>query len=97
MRFLAALFLLLLTPVQALAQVSLTFHSFNGSMLGGRYPHTFISLEGTLEDTGEQVRENFGYTAVKISPAILSAMSPAGSRPNRTATFPPPTATSPCG
>lgn len=72
MRFLAALFLLLLTPVQALAQISLTFHSFNGSMLGGRYPHTFISLEGTLEDTGEQVRENFGYTAVKISPAILT-------------------------
>jgi hypothetical protein len=72
MRFLAALFLLLLTPGHALAQVALTFHSFNGSVFGGRYPHTFISLEGTLEDTGEPVRENFGYTAVKVSPAILS-------------------------
>ena len=72
MRFLAALFLLLLTPAEALAQVSLTFHSFSGSMFSGRYPHTFISMVGTLDDTGQPVRENFGYTAVEITPAILT-------------------------
>ncbi len=37
--------LIVLSLVMALpaqAQVLLSFHSFNGSMMGGRYPHTFI-------------------------------------------------------
>jgi len=46
----------------ALADVQIHFHSFNGSVLFGRYPHTFIVLEGTLED-GTQVNENYGFTA----------------------------------
>jgi hypothetical protein len=76
MRRLAAALLLALSaallPLPATAQVLLSFHSFNGSMFGGRYPHTFIVLEGTLDSTGEPVRENYGYTARKISPAILA-------------------------
>ena len=56
----------------ALAQVELSFHSFNGSVIVGRYPHAFIVLEGTLEETGEAVSENYGFTAKKVSPAILS-------------------------
>ena len=56
----------------AWAHVVLSFHSFNGSMLGGRFPHTFIVLEGTLEATGQKVHENYGYTAKKVSPAVLS-------------------------
>lgn len=46
----------------ALADVQIHFHSFNGSVLFGRYPHTFIVLEGTLED-GTVVNENYGFTA----------------------------------
>lgn len=74
MRFLVALACaILLLPAAAQAQVELSFHSFNGSMFGGRYPHTFIVLEGTLDATGEAVHENYGYTAVSISPAILTS------------------------
>lgn len=36
----------------AAAQVQVSFHSFNGSVLFGRYPHTFVVFEGTLESTG---------------------------------------------
>lgn len=59
-------------PQLASAQVVLSFRSFNGSMFGGRFPHTFIELEGTLDATGQEVHENYGYTAVHVSPAILS-------------------------
>ena len=54
----------------AAAAVDITFHSFNGSLFGGRYPHTFVSLEGTLED-GTAVKENFGFSAKKVSMAVL--------------------------
>jgi hypothetical protein len=63
---------LALLPLPAAAQVLLSFHSFNGSMLGGRFPHTFIVLEGTLEATGAPVNENYGYTAQTVSPAVLA-------------------------
>jgi len=56
----------------ALADVQLSFHSFNGSVLFGRYPHTFIVFEGELEETGEAISENYGFTARKVSPKILS-------------------------
>ena len=56
----------------ALADVQIHFHSFNGSVLFGRYPHTFIVLEGELEETGEVVNENYGFTAKKVTPAVLS-------------------------
>lgn len=64
--------LALLSASPAAAQVLLSFHSFNGSMMGGRYPHTFIVMEGTLEEDGKPVNENYGYTSVRVSPAILS-------------------------
>lgn len=53
--------LLALLPLAAQAQVTIAFHSFNGSYLGGRYPHAFVVLDGTLAD-GTRVRENFGYS-----------------------------------
>ena len=56
----------------ALADVQIHFHSFNGSVVFGRYPHTFIVLDGELEATGETVNENYGFTAKNVSPAILS-------------------------
>ena len=56
----------------ALAEVKVSFHSFNGSVLFGRYPHTFVVLEGTLDENGKPVNENFGFTAKNVSPAILT-------------------------
>ena len=55
----------------AAAAVDITFHSFNGSVLAGRYPHTFVSMEGTLED-GTRVKENFGFSAKRASLAVLN-------------------------
>ena len=66
--FLAAL---ALVPSVASAQVLLSFHSFNGSLLG-RYPHAFIVMEGTLDEDGKPVKENYGYTSVSVTPAILA-------------------------
>jgi hypothetical protein len=56
----------------ASAKVEVEFHSFNGSMFFGRYPHTFVIFHGTLDDTGTKVNENFGFTAKHVTPAILS-------------------------
>lgn len=58
-------------PTGATAHVVLAFHSFNGSVFG-RFPHAFVEFSGTLDETGRVVHENYGYTAVTISPAILS-------------------------
>jgi hypothetical protein len=55
----------------AWAEVRVTFHSFNGSMPFGRFPHAFVSFDGTLDATGERVKENFGWSARTISPAVL--------------------------
>jgi hypothetical protein len=66
------LFALLLTPLPAAAQVMLSFQSFNGSMFGGRFPHTFVVLQGTLEATGAKVNENYGYSAKSATPAVLA-------------------------
>ncbi|RIV89401.1 hypothetical protein D2V07_02660 [Aurantiacibacter zhengii] len=59
----------LATPAQADVQVS--FHSFNGSVLWGRYPHTFVVLEGELAD-GTRVNANYGFSARYTSQAIAS-------------------------
>lgn len=55
----------------AFAAVQIHFHSFNGSVLFGRYPHTFIVLEGSLSD-GTVVDENYGFSARNVTPAILN-------------------------
>jgi hypothetical protein len=56
----------------AAAAVTMTFQSFNGSVFFGRYPHTFVVLRGTLNSTGAEINENFGFTAKTVSTKILS-------------------------
>ena len=56
-------------PAQADVQVH--FHSFNGSMFGGRYPHTFVVFDGTLAN-GERVYENYGFSAKTAGPNVLT-------------------------
>ena len=72
-RFLRFAFLLLVAgwSVAAQADVRLTFHSFNGSVFAGRYPHTFVSMEGELDD-GTTIHENYGFSAKHASPAVLT-------------------------
>ena len=64
--------LALLLPLPASAQVMLSFQSFNGSMFGGRFPHTFVVLHGTLDATGAKIEENYGYSAKSATPAVLA-------------------------
>ena len=56
--------------VPAQAEVKVSFHSFNGSLFG-RYPHTFVVFEGRLDDTGQEVNENFGFSAKTAGPNVL--------------------------
>ena len=49
-------------PCVAEARVTVLFHSFNGSLFTGRYPHTFVELSGTLDGDGRVIHENYGYT-----------------------------------
>lgn len=62
------------TGLTAVAQAEVTVHfqSFNGSVFFGRYPHTFIVFEGTLEETGAKVDENFGFSAETASLRVLA-------------------------
>ena len=69
---LLCLFAALLLPLPAAAQVMLSFQSFNGSMFGGRFPHTFVVLQGTLDATGAKIEENYGYSAKSATPAVLA-------------------------
>lgn len=57
--------------VPALADVQVSFHSFNGSVLWGRYPHTFVVFDGTLDD-GTRVDANYGFSARYSAEAISS-------------------------
>ena len=54
----------------AQAKVDVHFHSFNGSFFG-RYPHAFVVFEGTLDDTGEVIDENYGFSAKTAGPNVL--------------------------
>jgi len=69
-RLLVALAALAAWAVPAQAEVKVSFHSFNGSLFG-RYPHTFVVFEGTLDDTGQAVNENFGFSARTAGPNVL--------------------------
>ena len=68
---LSALFIalmLILSPAQARAEIIATFYSHD---FGDHFPHTFFTLKGTVEATGQVVDTNYGFTAKSTSPAIL--------------------------
>jgi len=69
-RLLLAMAALIAWAVPAQAEVKVHFHSFNGSMLG-RYPHAFVVFEGTLDDTGQAINENYGFSARSAGPSVL--------------------------
>lgn len=71
-RLMLILAALALWQAPAQARVQVAFHSFNGSVIWGRYPHTFVAFDGTLDDTGEVIHENYGFSAKSNSPAVLS-------------------------
>lgn len=68
---LAAIFAMVFAA-PAMAAVTVYFHSFNGSVLWGRYPHAFVVFDGTLDGNGQRVHENFGFSAKYTSQAITN-------------------------
>ena len=68
------LFALLAAAVLALAAapgwaaVSITFYS---KELSTSFPHAFVILEGTPDRGGPRIKEDYGFSAKTISPAIL--------------------------
>ncbi len=57
-----------LAPTPAYADVRISFYS---KELGASFPHAFVLLSGEVEETGEKIHANYGFTATHISPAIL--------------------------
>jgi hypothetical protein len=51
------------------AEITATFYSRD---FGSYFPHAFVTLKGTIEETGEVVDTNYGFTAVHTTPAILT-------------------------
>jgi hypothetical protein len=62
-------FCLCAMPASVRAEVLATFYSHD--MKDNYFPHAFIRLKGTIDSTGEAVDTNYGFTAQKVSPAIL--------------------------
>jgi hypothetical protein len=72
MKYFSALFValcVLALPTSGHAEVLATFYSHD--MKDNYFPHAFIRLKGTIEATGEMVDTNYGFTAQKVSPALL--------------------------
>jgi hypothetical protein len=60
---------LLIAAAPAAAAVEITFHSKD---FGISFPHAFVVLSGTLDETGEPVEANYGFTVRHlIGPSVL--------------------------
>ena len=63
------LFLLLLAwAAPATAMVEIHFYSKD---LASSFPHGFVRLTGTVDSTGQRLDVNYGFTAARVTPAIL--------------------------
>lgn len=58
-----------LSTVPAWAQVTVSFHSRE---LGNTFPHAFVTFEGRLSDGTPVPLMGYGFTAKRLSPAILT-------------------------
>ncbi|HEX4738051.1 MAG TPA: hypothetical protein VH331_10875 [Allosphingosinicella sp.] len=65
---LVAAVLLAAWTVPAAAAVRITFYS---KELGTTFPHAFVTMEGTLDRSGERIDVDYGFTAKSVTPAIL--------------------------
>jgi hypothetical protein len=64
-----ALLLIVLLPAPASAAVEISFYS--RELGGNTFPHAFIMLRGTLDETGERIDTSLGFTAHSVTPALL--------------------------
>ena len=66
-RLILAIFILC-CPAALPAQVQIQFYSKDS---GKSFPHAFVRLTGSVEGSGEAIDTNYGFTAARVSPAIL--------------------------
>ena len=59
----------LATPGAARSAVQIAFYS---KEFGATFPHAFVTMKGRLDATGEAVDTSYGFTARKITPAVLT-------------------------
>ncbi len=67
-RLLLLTFLVASMPAPAAAEIVATFWSHERDQ---NYEHGFVTLQGTIEATGERVNTNVGFTARRVSPMVL--------------------------
>jgi hypothetical protein len=74
-RLVSALFaaVALLWPAASSAAVEIRVYSHE---FGKEFPHAFVVLKGQLDATGEKVSTNLGYSAIRVTPAILMKSVP---------------------
>ena len=60
--------LLIIWPAALQAAVRITFYS---KELGTSFPHAFVTMDGTLEHSGQRIDVDYGFTAKTVTPAIL--------------------------
>ena len=63
-----AVAMLVAWSVPAAAAVQITFYS---KELGTTFPHAFVTMDGTLDRSGERINVDYGFTAKAVTPAIL--------------------------
>src|SRR5881275_2792146 len=64
----AAALLIAAWSLPASAAVQITFYS---KELGTTFPHAFVTMDGTLDRSGERITVDYGFTAKTVSPSIL--------------------------
>jgi hypothetical protein len=62
-------------PRTGWAAVEIDFYSHD---FGKEFPHAFVVLKGTLDADGQKVDTNLGYSALRVTPAILLKSVPGG-------------------
>jgi hypothetical protein len=65
--------IILVFPGTAWAAVEITFYSRD---YGSHYPHAFVRLTGTPDRGGKGMDQNYGFTATRVTPAILVGSVP---------------------
>ena len=65
---LVAALLIAAWAVPAAAAVRITFYS---KELGTTFPHAFVTMDGSLDRSGERIAVDYGFTAKSVTPAIL--------------------------
>jgi len=69
-----AILALWLAAVPAHAAVTVTFYGHEGLKVRGGFlyfPHAYVRLTGTLDETGEVVDQAYGFTALNPGPQLL--------------------------